>query len=177
MQTDRLRLRPWEDRDRAAFAAINADPEVRRYYHPAVLSRDASDAVVDQALADLVRDGFGFLAVERLEDGALVGGAGLSRPDPAALRAWPLEIGWILGRAFWRQGFSVEISRACFDFAWRDLGARSVIGYTSAINQPSRRAMAAAGMTEVADAAFEDDTVPEGDPLRPHVLYRIDRPA
>lgn len=177
LQTNRLRLRPWEDRDRAAFAAINADPEVRRYYYPAVLSRDESDAVIDQAVADLARDGFGFLAVERLEDGAPVGGAGLSRPDPADLRAWPLEIGWILGRAFWRQGFSVEISRACFDFAWRDLGAGNVIGYTSAINQPSRRAMTAAGMTEVADAAFEDDTVPQGDPLRPHVLYRIDRPA
>lgn len=177
LRTDRLLLRPWEDRDRTAFAAINADPDVRRYYHPAVLSRAESDALIDQAAADLARDGFGFLAVERLEDGVLVGGAGLSRPDPVALQAWPLEIGWILGRAFWRQGFSVETSRACFAFAWRDLRAGSVIGYTSAINAPSRRAMAAAGMTEVADAAFEDDTVPEGDPLRPHVLYRIDRPA
>ncbi len=177
LHTDRLLLRPWEDRDRAVFAAINADPEVRRYYYPALLNRAESDALIDQAAADLARDGFGFLAVARREDGALVGGAGLSRPEPAALQAWPLEIGWILGRAFWRQGFSIEISRACFDFAWDGLGADSVIGYTSTINLPSRRAMAAAGMTEAPDAAFEDDTVPENHPLRPHVLYRIDRSA
>jgi RimJ/RimL family protein N-acetyltransferase len=177
LETDRLRLRPWENRDRAPFAAINADPEVRRYYCPSVLDTTETDALIDQAMADLDRDGFGFVAVERKADGLLVGGAGLSRPEPLALQAWPLEIGWILGRPYWRQGFSLEIARACFAFAWRELGAGSVIGYTSAINLPSRRAMAAAGMRELADAAFDDDTVPEGDPLRPHVLYRIDRPA
>jgi len=177
LRTDRLLLRPWEDRDRAPFAAINADPEVRRFYYPAVLDRAETDDLIDQAISDLARDGFGFVAVERRADGVLIGGAGLSRPEPAALQAWPLEIGWILDRAVWGQGYAGEISKAVFDHAWTALGATAVIGYTSAVNTPSRRAMVKSGMTEIADAAFEDDTVPVGHPLRPHVLYRIDRPA
>ena len=177
LETERTLLRPWEDRDRAPFAAINADPEVRRYYFPAVLDRAESDAVIDQVIADLARDGFGFMAVERKEDGVLIGGAGLSRPEPAALQAWPLEIGWILDRAVWGQGYAAEISGACFAHAWTALGAPAVIGYTSAVNTLSRRAMVRSGMTEMTGDAFEDETVPVGHPLRPHVLYRIDRPG
>lgn len=177
LETDRLRLRPWEDRDRAPFAAINADPEVRRYYYPDVLDAAETDALIDQAMSDLVRDGFGFVAVERKADGLLVGGAGLSRPEPLALQEWPLEIGWILGRAYWGQDYAAEISAACFHHAWTALKADSVIGYTSAINTPSRRAMLKSGMAEITDAGFEDDSVPLGNPLRPHVLYRINRPT
>ena len=50
-----------------------------------------------------------------------------------------------------------------------------MIGYTSAVNTPSRHAIVKAGMTEMTGAAFEDETVPVGHPLRPHVLYRIGR--
>jgi RimJ/RimL family protein N-acetyltransferase len=177
LETERTVLRPWEDRDRAPFAAINADPEVRRFYYPAVLDQAETDDLIDQAIRDLARDGFGFMAVERREDGVLIGGAGLSRPEPATLQAWPLEIGWILGRDFWGQGYAGEISQACFAHAWTALEAPAVIGYTSAVNTPSRRAMVKSGMIEITDAAFEDNTVPVGHPLRPHVLYRIDRPA
>lgn len=38
IETPRLRLRPWEERDIAPFAAANADPEVRRYYFPDILT-------------------------------------------------------------------------------------------------------------------------------------------
>lgn len=174
LETPRLLLRPWEDRDRAGFAAINADPEVRRYYYPSVLTPAETDAVIDEAAAGL--DGFGFVAVERKVDGALVGGAGLSRPAPEVPGEHPAEIGWILGRAFWRQGFATEIGRACLDAAWARFGLPAVIGYTSAINTPSRHAMERLGLAHVAGADFDDITVPPGDTLRPHVLYRIARP-
>ncbi|WP_163827701.1 GNAT family N-acetyltransferase, partial [Proteus vulgaris] len=61
---------------------INADPAVRRYYYPSLLSAAESDALVDMAMAEFDAEGFGFLAVERKSDGVLIGGAGLSRPGP-----------------------------------------------------------------------------------------------
>ena len=176
IETPRLILRGWEDADREDFAAINADPEVRRYYYPSVLTPAETGAVIDAATAAAVREGFGFLAVERKVDGALVGGAGLSRPGPEVPGGHPAEIGWILGRSFWLQGYATEIARACFAVAWTDYDLPYVIGYTSAINTPSRRLMERLGMTYVTDADFEDVTVPEGHVLRPHVLYRKDRP-
>ncbi|WP_246703466.1 hypothetical protein [Rhizobium sp. P28RR-XV] len=52
-----------------------------------------------------------------------------------------------------------------------------MIGYTSFINHPSRRAMEKIGMIHVEGGDFDDITVPSGHVLRPHVLYRIDRPT
>lgn len=176
LETSRLVLRPWHARDHAPFAVINADPEVRRYYYPSLLTAKETDELINEASEQLAREQFGFLAVERKNDGALIGGAGLSRPGPEVPGNFPLEIGWILGRDYWRQGYATEVSHHWLEFAWRRLKAECVIGYTSSINLPSRRAMEKIGMRRVEDGDFDDTTVPLGNALRPHVLYRIDKP-
>jgi RimJ/RimL family protein N-acetyltransferase len=177
LETSRLLLRPWEDRDRTAFAAINADTEVRRYYFPSILSRAQSDELIDRCAEHLDRYGFGFVAVERRDDGCLIGGLGLSRPGPEVPGAADMEIGWILGRANWRRGYAIEAASACLVHAWSAMGANEVIAYTSTINAPSRRLMEKLGMTRSPADDFDDSTVPEGNALRPHVLYRIGNPA
>lgn len=176
LETPRLILRPWQDQDRAPFAAINADAEVRRYYYPSILSPAETDELIDAEIDHLHRNGFGFLAVQRKADGVLIGGAGLSRPGPEVPGSHNTEIGWILGRAYWRQGYAAEVSAAIFDDAWARLGLTEIIGYTSKINAPSRQAMQKIGMIHVPDADFDDTTVPPGHVLRPHVLYRIENP-
>lgn len=42
LETSRLILRPWEAKDKAPFAALNADPDVMRFF-PAPLQRTESD--------------------------------------------------------------------------------------------------------------------------------------
>lgn len=176
LETSRLILRPWQDRDRALFAAINADAEVRRYYYPSILSAAETNELIDAEIDHLHRNRFGFLAVQRKADSALIGGAGLSRPGPEVPESHDAEIGWILGRAYWRQGYATEISAAVFDDAWTRLDLAEIVGYTSKINAPSRQAMQKIGMRHVPDADFDDTTVPPGHVLRPHALYRIGNP-
>jgi|TARA_R110002096_G_scaffold275868_1_gene469584 RimJ/RimL family protein N-acetyltransferase len=171
IETNRLLIRPWVENDLEAFAEINADPDVRRYYHPAILTRAQSDEVVAECTRHLDEHGFAFLATIRKEDGALIGGTGLSWThdvpgDPAT------EIGWILGRSFWRQGYAHETGHTWFAHA-RSLGIGEVIGFTSEINLPSRAQMEALGMTHDAAENFADPTVPTDNPLGPHVLYRM----
>lgn len=174
IETGRLIIRPWAERDRLPFAAINADAEVRRFYYPAVLDQAQSDAIIAQCTDHLDRHGFAFLALERRDDGVLIGGAGLSVTDEVP-GGPAIEIGWILGRPFWRQGYASEASRAWFDWAWaRNIA--EIVGYTSVVNTPSRRAMESLGMRRTPADDFADTTVPEGNPLRPHVLYRITNP-
>jgi RimJ/RimL family protein N-acetyltransferase len=171
-ETERLIVRPWGDGDLPSLAAINADPEVRRFYYPALLTRPESDEMARSCRRHLDEHGFGFAALERKEDGALVGGAGLSWTDivpggPA------IEIGWILAHRFWRQGYAREAS-----LAWlaqgAALGLGRIVGYTSAINLPSRALMEALGMRRDPAEDFDDPTVPPDSPLAPHVLYRVD---
>lgn len=51
LRTERLVLRSWRDSDRAPWAAMNADPEVREHLGE-LLTREQSDAVLSAMRAD-----------------------------------------------------------------------------------------------------------------------------
>lgn len=173
IETERLLLRPWQAADRSPWAIINADPEVRRYYWPALLSQDESDTIIADCQRELDAQGFGFIAAERRADGALVGGIGFSWIDDTIPGGPQIEIGWIFGRPYWGQGLAFEAASACLAWAPGKLPATQVVGYTSAINTPSRRLMEKLGMRRDPTEDFDDVTVPQGNPLWPHVLYRL----
>ena len=74
-------MRRWREDDREPFAAMNADPEVMRYF-PAPLDRAASDALVDRIEDLFGRQGFGLWALEVA--GPEPGHAELAGPDPGS---------------------------------------------------------------------------------------------
>ena len=80
LRTDRLILRPWRDDDLEPFAALNADPEVMRFF-PSVLTRERSDAMAERLGDQVDERGWGLWAVE-VQDGApFIGFIGL-QPIP-----------------------------------------------------------------------------------------------
>lgn len=173
LQTGRLRLRGWTDADRTPFAALNADPEVMRYFL-APLSSEASDRAIDAFRASFATRGFGNWAVERVDTGELVGFVGLSVPV-RPLPCMPcVEIGWRLARAHWHQGFATEAARAALRFGFETLGLQEIVSFTTLTNAPSRAVMERLGMVD-AHEDFEHPALPEGHPLRPHCLYRLPR--
>jgi RimJ/RimL family protein N-acetyltransferase len=95
IETERLILRHWRELDRAPFAAMNADPEVRRYF-PSVLSEEKSNALFDRFLL-WQGDAICFAAVERKGEG-LVGMTGLAAIDDNMPPAPAVEIGWRFAR-------------------------------------------------------------------------------
>jgi len=81
IHTQRLLMRRWRDSDRAPFAALNADPEVMRYF-PAPLERAESDQSIDRFDQRFDQQGFGLWALEVLETGEFIGFTGLNpMPD------------------------------------------------------------------------------------------------
>lgn len=64
IDTPRLRLRPWTPEDYAPFRALNADPQVMRFF-PACLSAAESDAMADEIIRRFERQKlFGLWAAE-----------------------------------------------------------------------------------------------------------------
>ena len=170
--TDRLILRSWQDEDRAPFAAINNDPEVMRYF-PEVQSRSMSDASVDRRMAHDEKHGFCFWAVEVRESEAFAGFVGMEYIHDGIPYAGSLEIGWRLAKEFWGQGLAPEGARACLTYAFSALKVPHIISFTSENNKPSRRVMEKLGMTHEPQHDFDHPGVPDGSPLKRHVLYRI----
>ena len=171
LRTERLLLRRWTEADREPFAAMNADPRVMEHF-PAPLTRADSDSFVDRVEAGFAEHGFGLWAVEA--DGRFVGFTGLSVPTFAAPFLPAVEVGWRLAAEAWGKGYATEAARAACRDGFERVGLREILSFTATTNLPSIRVMQRLGMRP--DGTFEHPRVPEGSPLRTHVLYRLAAP-
>lgn len=159
-------LRRWTPADKDPFAAMNADPEVMRYF-PAPLTREESDAFVERIMARFDEHGWGLWALDT--QGEFAGFVGLS---PIRFRDG-VEIGWRLAQRFWGMGLATAAARDVLTYAWDTVGLDEILSFTATLNIPSQRVMQRIGMTLAEE--FDHPSVPEG-PLKRHVLYRISRP-
>jgi RimJ/RimL family protein N-acetyltransferase len=64
---------------------------------------------------------------------------------------------------------------AARDYGFRHLSLEQIVSFTVPANRRSRNVMARIGMTHSPDDDFEHPLLPEGHPLRQHVLYRLAR--
>jgi RimJ/RimL family protein N-acetyltransferase len=174
LETARLLLRRWRESDRAPFAELNGDPQTLVHF-PATLSRVESDALVDRIEANFADRGWGLWALEVKDTGQFIGFTGLSPLTPGGIPAEGVEIGWRLPRTAWHHGYATEAAIAARDVAFGGIGLPELWSFTAELNTPSQAVMRRIGMTE--SARFSHPRVPEGSPLRPHVLYHLLNPA
>ncbi len=171
LRTLRLLLRPWRDTDLAPFAALNADPEVRRWF-AGTLTRSESDAQAAQIQEHIATHGFGFWAVEAPGTAPFIGFVGLKHVSFAAPFAPAVEIGWRLARAHWGQGYATEAARTALSYAFGPLDLPEVVSFAVPGNLQSRRVMERIGMKRDPEGSFDYPVLPEGHPFRRMVLYR-----
>ncbi|MEO5939856.1 MAG: GNAT family N-acetyltransferase [Candidatus Limnocylindrales bacterium] len=176
LTTGRLLLREWQDADREPFAAMNGDPRVVEHL-PGPLDRAASDALVDRIAARWASDGHGLWAVERRADARFIGFVGLAAPTFTAGFTPCVEVGWRLRPDAWGHGFATEAALAALRFGFEELDLAEIVSFTVPANVRSRAVMARIGLTRDPADDFEHPNLPEGHPLRQHVLYRLGRDA
>jgi RimJ/RimL family protein N-acetyltransferase len=169
--TSRLRLRRWRPEDRAPFAALNADPRVMEHF-PKCLDRTESDAMVERIEAHFATHGFGPWAVEVKDGEPFIGFIGLAVPRFVAHFTPAVEIGWRLAFDAWGRGFATEGARPVLAFATDTLRLAEIVSYTAPANVRSIRVMERLGLQRDERDDFDHPLVPEGHPLRRHVLYR-----
>jgi len=174
-ETQRLVMRRWTDDDLAPFAAMNADPQVMRYF-PAPLDRAGSDALVARIEAQFDQLGYGLWALELRETGEFIGFTGLLLQTFPAHFTPAVEVGWRLAQAAWGRGLATEAARQALEVGFGAGQLDEIVSMTAWSNGPSRRVMRRLGMTHDPADDFDHPRVPERHPLRPHVLYRIGRP-
>lgn len=172
--TPRLLLRAWREADLEPFAALNADPLVRRWF-PSLLAREESDLQAGLLQAHIEAHGFGFWAVEAPGVAPFIGFVGLKHVTFEAAFTPAVEIGWRLARAHWGQGYATEAARAALAHGFGPLGLTGIVAMAVAGNLPSRRVMERLGMTHDPAEDFDHPGIDRHDPLCRHVLYRKER--
>ncbi len=178
LASPRLQLRPWQDSDRAPFAAMTADPEVMRHF-PAVLSRAESDTWVDRTMRKTAERGWGFWAMDYLADPAstpqFAGFTGLNIPDPELPFGPCVEVGWRLAPPFWGMGLASEAARMSLRAGFESLDLDEIVAVTTLRNTRSRAVMQRLGMVESPGDEFDHPAFPADSPERRCCVYRLSR--
>lgn len=176
LETKRLVIRNWRDRDRDLFFEINSDETVMAFF-PFRRSRAEADAFLDVMRARIDEYGFGFCALELRASGETIGFAGISRTDVVpGLPANTVEIGWRLATPFWGRGYVTEAAGEWLRFGFDELGLGEIVSFAVHDNHRSTAVMERLGMRRMPALDFDHPRIPESQPqLRRHVVYRLRR--
>lgn len=171
VETKRLKLRQWRKEDWPLFAKMNADPVVMKYF-PRTLDEWESNRMADRFHRLIAERGWGFWAVEEKNSGLFIGFVGLHEPAPELPFTPCVEIGWRLARQYWGRGYATEAAEASLEIAFEQLNLPEVLAFTSVLNTRSRAVMKRLNMIN-SHQNFKHPGVPDGNPLREHVLYKL----
>ena len=156
--TPRLQLREFHSDDHTAIHAFASDPEVVRYtdWGPnAPADTKAFLGEVGEYARATPRTTFALAVVDRADD-TLIGSIQLSITSTAHRRA---DIGYVLAKSRWGQGYATEASTALLRFGFDSLGLHKVSATCDPDNVGSKRVLMKIGMQ------------PEGH-LREHLYIR-----
>ena len=171
LKTERLLLRQWRESDYPAFAKMNADERVMRYF-PATLSRRESDAVAERMRLSIEQDQMGFFAAELVDDNQFIGFIGLNAPSYPLPFSPCVEIGWRLLPQYWGQGLASEGAIASLNYGFQTLNLEEIWSITPLQNQASERVMQKIGMQN-SQQNFAHPLLGETHTLSQHLAYRI----
>jgi RimJ/RimL family protein N-acetyltransferase len=174
-ETERLRLRTWDEKDRLSFYEVMNTPIVMRWLGGEQTVEEWSAGY--ERLRGYQRDfGFTFWIVERKADDEILGFCGLKRANApgADAIAGEIEIGWRLREDAWGQGYAKEAAIASLDLAFERFDAPRVVAVTAARNGPSQGLMIRLGMTRREDLDFVDQRFPPDNPVNPQVVFVLE---
>ncbi len=178
LETDRLIIRKWLDRDRELFHRINSDDRVMRFF-PFRRSRKEADALMDLLNRLIEETGFSFSALEIKTTGECIGFCGLHKMNiPQVFPDSGVEIGWRLAPQFWGKGYVTEAGFRLLEYGFNILNLEEIYSFAVQDNLPSLAVMKRLGMSARTDLDFDHPGVPDTYPdLKHHKVYMISKPG
>ncbi|VVC77260.1 hypothetical protein AQUSIP_25870 [Aquicella siphonis] len=188
IETERLLLRTWEERDIEPMTRIDQDPRVCEFL-PGIGSRSATEAAIRRFMQHYHDHGFSLYAVELKSTFSIdpsvhkstvgtagnefIGYIGLLIPSFEAHFTPAVEIGWRLASRHWGQGYATEGAKAVLKYGFDELGLREIVSFTVPANTRSIRVMEKIGMRRDLSGDFRHPRLSLDHPLSLHLLYRI----
>jgi RimJ/RimL family protein N-acetyltransferase len=164
LETQRFRLREFDQDDLDDLAAMVADEDQMRFY-PRPKTRDEASAWISRNLSLYEEYGFGFWFIESLPTSGFLGYCGIR---PLALEGAPeIEIGWHTRKTAWNQGIATEAAAAARDLAVRRFALSRLVAIIHPDHIASRRVAEKIGMHEEKTTILDD---------YPAVIYTTERP-
>src|SRR6476620_1827464 len=156
LETPRLRLRAFTEQDLTAWAVTMGDPEVVRHLGGTPFVREDTWRRILSAVGLWPMFGYGYWAVERKEEGDLIGQVGFSdfkRDMRPSIEGLP-EAGWIFSPHAHGKGYASEAVSAALAWADETLKAPIIPAIIDPGNAPSIRVAERCGFAEREEALY-----------------------
>lgn len=143
--SERLTLRPVAERDLPDLLEINGDPEVTRFLPYATWQSLDDGAAWLKRMEVLGATGTGQqLVAVRNDDAKVVGTVLLFKYDEGSAR---VELGYVLGRPYWKQGLMREALEAACGHAFSAMAIRRMEAEVNPMNHGSNGLLQRVGFT------------------------------
>ena len=142
-KTKRLYLRELEQDDFRDLAEILQDPEVVYAYEHHFSDNDVQEWL-DRQFMRYAKYGYGLWAIVLQTTGEMIGQAGFTMQPYQNQDI--LEVGYLLKKRFWHNGYALEAVHECIQYAFHTLNQNKVYAIIKADNEPSIQVAKRLGM-------------------------------
>lgn len=144
--TARLTLRPFKSEDATPLHRILNEPNILQYYpRTDPPGMDRVQALIERQFAQWREHNLGWWVVVPNGQDELIGWNGLQfLPETGEV-----EVGYLLSRQYWGQGFATEGTRAALKFGFEELKLQEIIGLTHPENIASQNVLKKCGLRYV----------------------------
>jgi len=151
INTRRLCLRQFRDKDFDAYATIMVDPEIGKWFPKGTgFSYQEAEKSFNSIREHWTRHGFGIWAVFHKKQTILIGRCGLNLIDETS----EVEIDFLLAKKFWRKGYATEAAKAVLAYGFNILNLDRIIALAKIENIASRKVMEKIGMHYIKNAQY-----------------------
>jgi ribosomal-protein-alanine N-acetyltransferase len=136
LETERLLLRKLTIADVEAMHRILSDPVTMQFW-PKPFDLEGSRRWVQRSIDAYEQTHLGRFAIILKEDGRLAGDCGFLRSEVNGVQE--NDLGYILGKEFWGQGFATEAAAACLKYGITVLGLERIVASMATHHLASKR--------------------------------------
>ncbi|MTD37597.1 GNAT family N-acetyltransferase [Erwinia sp. CPCC 100877] len=166
LENEQLFLREMTIEDLAELSAILQD-EATMYAYEAPFTMEKVQEWLAWNLTSYQENGFGLWAIIDKSTRQFIGQCGIVYSDVEGEKL--LEIGYLVNKRYWNQGYASAASLLCLDYAAFHLKAKRICSIIRDTNIPSQKVAIKNGLQVI--QAFDKDY--SGLPVR-HLIYSID---
>ncbi|RUR08875.1 GNAT family N-acetyltransferase [Legionella sp. km772] len=172
INTERLLLRTWNEKDVLPFYEMGQDPRVMEYF-PSLWTMEMVKDFINRMVVQLLEKNYTLWALEEKKSQQFIGFVGLNTPTWETPFTPNIEIGWRLAFNYWGKGYASEAAKAVLGYAFASLALSEITAFTVANNWRSRKVMERIGMRRDQKGDFLHPKLEPNHPMALHVLYRI----
>lgn len=146
INTKRLNLHLLKLQDIDNLTALNSDPKVREFFPDGPQNKEQTEAKMKRFISEYENSGLPCFVIVLSESGEFVGQCGFG-----PIETGEIEVGYILHKKFWNQGYASEVLVALLEWAKKNIKAEYIIAFAPTEHIVSQRVMQKCGMEHYKD--------------------------